>query len=112
MLAGVEPEATTKKRDHDFGGKEKYIPCGIVDEDTGQLHLVFGNSSKTSDFLTPEQQRNTQRLQLKVDNGSESSGVRTQFLNRMVELADSIGKPIQLLYYPPYQSKYNPVECC
>jgi hypothetical protein len=84
---------------------------------------VFGNSSKTSDFivdslvewwndLTPEQQRNTQRLQLKVDNGSESSGVRTQFLNRMVEFADTIGKPIQLLYYPPYHSKYNPVERC
>ena len=30
----------------------------------------------------------------------------------MVEFADHIGKPIQLLYYPPYHSKYNPVERC
>jgi len=30
----------------------------------------------------------------------------------MVEFADRIGKPIQLLYYPPYHSKYNPVERC
>ena len=45
-----------------------------------------------------------------MDNGPESSGVRTQFLYRMVQLVDTIGKPIQLLYYPPYHSKYNPIE--
>jgi hypothetical protein len=51
-------------------------------------------------------------LQLKVDNGPESSGVRTQFLKRIVDFADHTGKPIQLLYYPPYHSKYNPIERC
>jgi len=30
----------------------------------------------------------------------------------MVQWADAIGKPIQLLYYPPYHSKYNPIERC
>lgn len=109
--------------DHDFGTDEKYIPCGIVDEDNEQLYLVFGSSSKTSDFivdtlfewwddLSPEQQQQTQQIQLKVDNGSESSGVRTQFLKRMVEFVDYIGKSIHLLYYPPYHSKYNPIERC
>lgn len=94
-----------------------------MDEDSGQLHIAFGSSYKTSDFivdtlldwwngLTPQQQGQTQRLQLKVDNGSESSGVRTQFLKRMVQFCDQIGKPIQLLYYPPYHSKYNPIERC
>src|SRR6516162_4766181 len=37
--------------DHDLGLKEKYIPCGIVDEDSAQLHITFGNSAKTSDFI-------------------------------------------------------------
>lgn len=94
-----------------------------MDEDSGQLHLIFGSSAKTSDFivdtlkewwndLTPSQQQQTQRLQLKVDNGPESSGVRTQFLKRMVEFAEQISKPIHLLYYPPYHSKYNPIERC
>lgn len=106
-----------------MGCKEKYIPCGLVDEDTGQLHINFGSSYKTSDFIVdtlqawwsdlPRQQHPTIELvQLKIDNGSESSGVRTQFLKRMVEFADQIGKPIQLLYYPPYHSKYNPIERC
>jgi Rhodopirellula transposase DDE domain len=122
-LALVKPEETTEKRDHDFGADEKYIPCGIVDEDSGQLYLVFGSAAKTSDFivdtlqewwndLSVDQQQATGRIQLKVDNGSETSGVRTQFLKRMVEFTDHIGKPIHLLYYPPYHSKYNPIERC
>lgn len=109
--------------DHDFGAEQKYVPCGIVDEDSGQLYLMFGSSAKTSDFivdtlqswwddLTPEQQQQTQGIQIKADNGPETSGVRTQFLKRMVEFTDYIGKPIHLLYYPPYHSKYNPIERC
>jgi hypothetical protein len=109
--------------DHDMGCQEKYIPCGIVDEDTGQLYITFGSSYKTSDFivdtlgawwanLEPEQQQETDMIQLKIDNGPESSGVRTQFLKRMVEFTEQTGKPIQLLYYPPYHSKYNPIERC
>jgi hypothetical protein len=109
--------------DHDMGCEQKYIPCGIVDEDTGHLYLNFGSSYKTSDFivdtltawwesLDPFEQAATAQIQLKVDNGPESSGVRTQFLNRMVQFADQIDKPIQLLYFPPYHSKYNPIERC
>jgi hypothetical protein len=37
--------------DHDLGLKEKYIPCGIVDEESGQLSITFGSSYKTSDFI-------------------------------------------------------------
>lgn len=109
--------------DHDLGCQEKYIPCGIVDEDTGQLHITFGSSYKTSDFIVDtlggwweqlgaEQQQGIDLIQLKIDNGPETSGVRTQFLKRMVEFTEQTGKPIQLLYYPPYPSKYNPIERC
>ena len=109
--------------DHDLGLHEKYIPCGIVDENSARLHITFGSSFKTSDFivdvleawwaaLEEAEQMTMTRLQIKMDNGPESSGVRTQFLHRMVQFADQIGKPIHLLYYPPYHSKYNPIERC
>jgi Rhodopirellula transposase DDE domain len=109
--------------DHDLGLKEKYIPCGIVDEDNAQLHLTFGSSYKTRDFIvdalaswwaTLEESEPVAmaRLHIKMDNGPESSGRRTQFLHRMVDFCDRIGKPIHLLYYPPYHSKYNPIERC
>jgi len=109
--------------DHDMGCTETYTPFGILDEDSGQLQIMFGSSYKTSDFIVDSltewwdglsipTQQNTTQIQIKIDNGPESSGIRTQFLKRMVCFAEAIGKPIQLLYYPPYHSKYNPIERC
>ncbi len=109
--------------DHDLGCEEQYIPCGIVDEDSADLHITFGSSYKTSDFIVDvieakwdamgeQAQGATRLIQIKMGNGPQSSGRRTQFLHRMVQLADNINKPIQLLYYPPYHSKYNPIERC
>ena len=109
--------------DHDMGCKEKYVPCGIVDENSGEFHITFGSSYKTSDFIVDtieakwnamekQEQTDASLIQIKMDNGPESSGRRTQFLSRMVQFADVINKPIQLLYYPPYHSKYNPIERC
>jgi len=120
---GGKTRGDNKAADHDMGCKEKYTPLGILDEDKGQLHIKFGNSYKTSDFVVDnlelwwnaesvEERNSTKLIQIKVDNGSESSGVRTQFLNRMCEFSNKIGIAIQLLYYPPYHSKYNPVERC
>ncbi|CDN10600.1 Mobile element protein [Richelia intracellularis] len=83
----------------------------------------YSRGGKTRDFIvdtliqwwktmTPEQKQDTELIQIKVDNGLESSGVRTQCLKRMVEFVDLLNIPIQLLYYPPYHSKYNPIERC
>ncbi|MBW4639505.1 MAG: hypothetical protein KME05_14965 [Gloeocapsa sp. UFS-A4-WI-NPMV-4B04] len=42
---GGQTRGDHRASDHDFGTGEKYIPCGIVDEDSGQVHLIFGSSS-------------------------------------------------------------------
>ena len=120
---GGKTRGDNQAADHDMGCKEKYTPLGMLDEDSGQLHLTFGGSAKTSDFIVDgigdwwrsmplEEQEGTERIQIKIDNGPESSGVRTQFLKRMTELSTQIGKTIHLLYFPPYHSKYNPIERC
>ena len=120
---GGKTRGDASAADHDMSCEEKYTPFGIVDEDAGALNLTFGGSFKTSDFVvdslmawwenTPAHERATiAHIQIKVDNGPESSGVRTQFLKRMVEFVDYTSKSIQLLYYPPYHSKYNPIERC
>lgn len=54
----------------------------------------------------------TKRLVVYLDNGPKNSGRRTQFLKRMVQFADRSGLEVRLVYYPPYHSKYNPVERC
>jgi hypothetical protein len=109
--------------EHALGLKEKDIPCGIVDEESGQRSITFGSSYKTRDCivdaleawgtaLAPHEQVAMARLQIKMDNGPASSGKRTPFLQRMVTFCDALGKPIPLLYYPPSHSKYHPIERC
>ena len=103
-------------RDHDMGCKEKYVPCGIVDEESAALTITFGSSAKTSDFivdvleakwdaLDEGEKASTSLIQIKIDNGPESSGRRTPLLHRRVQLADAIHKPMQRLYSPPDHSK-------
>ena len=49
-------------------------------------------------------------LLLNQDNGPELHSRRTQFMARLVEMADTTQTTVRLAYYPPYHSKYNPAE--
>jgi transposase len=51
-------------------------------------------------------------LLINLDNGPENHSRRTQFMQRLVEFAHKYQINIRLVYYPPYHSKYNPVERC
>jgi len=97
------------------------VPFGVLILATGALTLLFGNA-ETSDFWgdclrvwwksVRSSCRNVRRLIIYLDNGPKNSGSRTQFLKRMIEFADWSGLEIRLVYYPPYHSKYNPIERC
>lgn len=88
---------------------------------TGALLLVFG-TRETSDFWVDGLQLwwsqvkeglgSVRRLVIYLDNGPNNSGTRTQFLKRLIAFADWSGLEIRLVYYPPYHSKYNPIERC
>ena len=88
---------------------------------TGLLTLIFG-SHEGSDFWgdclrtwwlsVRARCRGIRRLVIYLDNGPKNSGVTRRFLRRMVEFADWSGLEIRLVYYPPYHSKYNPIERC
>jgi transposase len=97
------------------------VPFGVLVLLTGALTLVFGNGG-SSDFWVDALQvwwrgvrakyRRIKQLVIYLDNGQENSGRRTQFLKRMVKFADWSGLVLRLVYYPPYHSKYNPIERC
>jgi hypothetical protein len=107
--------------DHDPPATAKLVPFGILMVATGALMLLFG-SYETSDAWVDALRiwwrqvrrghRHVKRLVIYLDNGPKNSGRRTQFLKRMVQFADWSGLEIHLVYYPPYHSKYNPVERC
>jgi hypothetical protein len=111
----------TKGWDHDPPAKEKLVPFGILMLATGALMLLFG-LAETSDAWVDALQMwwlqvraslgHVKRLVIYLDNGPKNSGRRTQFLKRMVQFADWSRLEIRLVYYPPYHSKYNPIERC
>uniref|UniRef100_UPI00148394C7 ISAzo13-like element transposase-related protein n=1 Tax=Leptolyngbya sp. BC1307 TaxID=2029589 RepID=UPI00148394C7 len=47
-----------------------------------------------------------------LDNGPAVKSQRTQFIKRMAQFAQREQMKIRLVYYPPYHSKYNPIERC
>jgi len=82
--------------------------------------LYFTESKVTSDFIVDiledfwlDQRHRFGQIQTLVinqDNGPQNNSRRPQFMKRMVEFAQTYQLNIRLAYYPPYHSKYNPIE--
>jgi transposase len=111
-----------KALDHEMGPKGILVPLGILEVKQKQFNVVYGNSIETSDFIVDglehwwryrkKNYSGITSLQIDLDNGPELESCRTQFIKRIVEFADKEKLTIELVYYPPYHSKYNPVEHC
>ena len=112
----------TKAGDHDYRAKEVLTPYGLFLPRYDDLWLYFTTSRVTSDFMvdvldrwwlgTKDRFPLVKTLVINQDNGPENKSRRTQFLKRMVEFARQWRLLVRLAYYPPYHSKYNPIEHC
>ena len=108
--------------DHDMQARTKLIPVGILNMKTAELSITLGSSYKTSDLIADcveewwarnkSSNPNVTELVINYDNGPECNSHRTQFMSRMVSFTQTTGLRIRLAYYPPYHSKYNPIERC
>jgi transposase len=112
----------TEAADHDFKPEATLTPFGIFAPRTDDLWLYMARSKITSDFIVDRLEQWWQEVRLRflgvktlvinLDNGPENHSRRTQFLKRIVEFAERYKLRVQLAYYPPYHSKYNPIERC
>lgn len=50
------------------------------------------------------------RLIIFLDNGPENSSRRMLWIKCLIDLLKKYNISIKLVYYPPYSSKYNPIE--
>lgn len=105
--------------DHDFDPKEVLTPVGIFLPAHDDFQLYFTRGPVTADFIVDVLEKAwpalAQRFEphtvvIDLDNGPENNSHRTQFIKRLVEFASQFGVTLRLAYYPPYHSKYNPVE--
>ncbi len=111
-----------KASDHDFKPEAILTPVGIFLPQFDDLFIYMVSSKVTADCLADclqawwkgVRQRFAQidTLVVNLDNGPENHSRRTQFMKRILQFAKKYGLRISLAYYPPYHSKYNPVERC
>jgi hypothetical protein len=112
----------TEAADHDFKPEATLTPFGIFLPRYDDLWLYMTRSKVTSDFIVDRLEQWWQEVRLRflsvktlvinLDNGPENHSRRTQFLKRIVAFARRFDVVVQLAYYPPYHSKYNPIERC
>jgi Rhodopirellula transposase DDE domain len=114
--------AEVKASDHDFKADAKLTPFGILLPRYGELSLYFASSALTSDFIVDVLEMwwqgvrgrfpKVRTLLVNQDNGPENSSRRTQYVKRLTAFAGAHGVRVRLACYPPYHSKYNPIERC
>jgi transposase len=117
---GGQSRTGTTGADHDFKPEGVLGLFGIFRPQTSASALFFTESKMTSDYMADcleqyleeqgEALKEIRKLVLDLDNGPENSGQRSQWLLRLLLLAQRKQWHLVLVYYPPYHSKYNPIE--
>jgi hypothetical protein len=117
---GGKTRVIVKALDHDFKPDKKLTPYGIFLPEQNEQYLYFIAPPVTSDAIVDcvrdfwltvrDRFPQVRTLLINQDNGPENHSRRTQFMKRITEFADEFQVTIQLAYYPPYHSKYNPIE--
>jgi hypothetical protein len=119
---GGKSRVPTKAADHDFQPIATITPVGIFLPAFDELFLYGVTSKMTSDCLVDclvawwetvkKRFSHIKTLLINLDNGPENHSRRTQFMQRLWEFVQCYHISVRLTYYPPYHSKYNPIERC
>jgi Rhodopirellula transposase DDE domain len=119
----IEAQGTIEVNDHDFGsmGSGTVIPHGVYDvgRNRGFIHLNTSHDTSElacdsiaawweADGLTAYP--GAKKLLVLCDGGGSNSATRYVFKEQLQGLADRLGVEIRVAHYPPYCSKYNPIE--
>lgn len=116
-------QGVVKVFDHDYEylAEGKVIPHGIYDLARNEGYISIGNSHETAEFIFDNllwwwdnfgihHYPDAQSILLLCDAGGANSYRHHAFKKQMLLLAAQIGISILICHYPPYASKWNPIE--
>jgi hypothetical protein len=119
----IETQETIETNDHDFGsaGSGTVIPHSLYDVGKNQGFVNLNTSHDTSELACDsiaawwDQQGRTdypraKKLLVLCDGGGSNSATMYLFKEDLQKLANRLGLEIRVAHYPPYCSKYNPIE--
>lgn len=109
--------------DHDYSylSEGKIIPQGIYDMKANQGYLTVGTSKENAEFIADNLiwwwetfakslYPNATHILLFCDAGGANDYRHYAFKKAIIEVAQRIGIKILVVHYPPYCSKWNPIE--
>lgn len=109
--------------DHDFSSDSKgiIIPHGLYDYKRNKGYIHLGTSKDTSEFACDcirawwnnhgkYSYPMATSILILCDGGGSNSSRHYIFKFDLQNLAEEIGIEIRIAHYPPYTSKYNPIE--
>jgi hypothetical protein len=119
----IDTRQTIATNDHDFvsRGGGKVIPHGLYDVGRNEGFVHLNTSHDTSelacDSLAAWWDRHgrtrypgAKQLLVLCDGGGSNSATQYLFKEDLQKLATRLGLEIRVAHYPPYCSKYNPIE--
>lgn len=114
---------SVKVFDHDFNSFAEgvIIPHGIYDIKRNEGYITLGISKDTSEFCCEcikdwwvnygkSNYPSADRILILADGGGSNSSRHYIFKEDLQNLVNEIGIEIRIAHYPPYTSKYNPIE--
>ncbi|MCO5381631.1 MAG: ISAzo13 family transposase [Methanosarcina barkeri] len=114
---------TVKVYDHDFNtfSDGVVIPHGIYDLKSNEGYITLGTSKDTSEFCCDcikdwwekygkNKYPKANSILTLADGGGSNSSRHYIFKEDMQKMVNEIGIEIRMAHYPPYTSKYNPIE--
>lgn len=109
--------------DHDFPtfGNGLIVPHGIYDVTTNTGYMTIGTSHDTSRFVCEniervwnghlrEQYPDAGTIVILCDGGGSNSSSHKIVKQDLMDLADRMDMRLLVIHYPPYCSKFNPIE--
>ena len=112
-----------KSLDHDFStfSDGQIVPHGIYDVTRNEGYMTLGISHDTSKFVCDniarvwrehlkEQYPNARTLVILCDGGGSNSSSHRIVKQDFMDLANKLGIRLLMVHYPPYCSKFNPIE--
>jgi hypothetical protein len=119
----IDTQETIATNDHDFGsqGHGKLIPHGLYDLVRNEGFVNLNTSHDTSELACDsiatwweqhgsKNYPNAKKLLLLCDGGGSNNAKHFLFKEDLQKLANRLGLEIRVAHYPPYCSKYNPIE--
>lgn len=116
-------QAVIETFDHDFNSAASgvVIPHGLWDLKRNAGYLYLGTHHDTSEFACDNLERwwrqhgqqqypKARSVLVLCDGGGSNNATHYLFKEDVQKLADRLGLDIRVAHYPPYCSKYNPIE--